>query len=126
MGTEWSILATDISDRVLNSAVQAIYPEDRLRHVSPARLKRHALRGEGDREGTVQMSPGLRERVRFGQLNLCAPIENLGPFDAIFLRNVLIYFDPPTKSAVVNRVFFARWLHELPGRGSRPACLAPR
>ena len=46
----------------------------------------------------------LRERVRFGQLNLCQPIEALGPFDVVFLRNVLIYFDGPTKSQVVDRV----------------------
>jgi chemotaxis protein methyltransferase CheR len=104
VGPDWSILATDISDRVLQSAVQAIYPEDRLRHVSPARLRRHVLRGEGESAGTVQMNPRLRERVRFGQLNLCSAIEDLGPFDAVFLRNVLIYFDPPTKSAVVDRV----------------------
>jgi chemotaxis protein methyltransferase CheR len=48
--------------------------------------------------------PKLRERVRFGQLNLCQPISGIGPFDVVFLRNVLIYFDPPTKSAVVDRV----------------------
>jgi chemotaxis protein methyltransferase CheR len=42
--------------------------------------------------------------VKFGQLNLCAPINGLGPFDVVFLRNVLIYFDPPTKVAVVDRV----------------------
>jgi len=50
------------------------------------------------------MAPKLRERVRFGQLNLCEPIDGLGPFDVIFLRNVLIYFDPPTKAAVVDSV----------------------
>ena len=49
----------------------------------------------------------LRERVQFGQVNLCQPIDGLGPFDVIFLRNVLIYFDPPTKNAVVDRVLGA-------------------
>lgn len=104
IGSDWSILGTDISDRVLQSAAQGIYPADRLRGVTPERLKRHCLRGEGESDGLVQISDKLRERVRFGQLNLCAPIENLGPFDVVFLRNVLIYFDPPTKSAVVDRV----------------------
>ncbi len=42
--------------------------------------------------------------MRFGQLNLCQPIDDIGPFDVIFLRNVLIYFDPPTKRTVVDRV----------------------
>ncbi|MBC7702087.1 CheR family methyltransferase [Aquabacterium sp.] len=100
----WSILGTDISDRVLRSASQAIYPEDRLRHVAPRRLKQYCLRGDGDAEGLVQIQPKLREHVRFGQLNLCRPIEDIGPFDVIFLRNVLIYFDAPTKREVVDRV----------------------
>jgi chemotaxis protein methyltransferase CheR len=104
IGTDWSILGTDISDRVLRSAMQAVYPQDRLRNVSPERLKRYCLRGEGDCEGLSQIHPKLRERVRFGQLNLCKPIEDIGPFDVIFLRNVLIYFDAPTKREVVDRV----------------------
>lgn len=104
IGDDWEILGTDISDRVLRSATQAVYPEDRLRHVSPARLKRYCLRGEGDAEGMVQMQERLRERVRFGRLNLCEPIEDLGPFDVVFLRNVLIYFDAETKRQVVDRV----------------------
>jgi chemotaxis protein methyltransferase CheR len=104
LGSDWSILGTDISDRVLRSAVEAVYPADRLRNVSAERLKRWCLRGDGASEGLVQISPKLRERVRFGQLNLCLPIEHLGPFDIVLLRNVLIYFDAPTKSAVVDRV----------------------
>lgn len=104
IGDGWSILGTDISDRVLRSAAQAVYPQERLRFVSPQRLKRYCLRGEGEAEGLVQMQPRLTERVRFGQLNLCQPIETLGPFDVVFLRNVLIYFDNETKRAVVDRV----------------------
>lgn len=104
IGADWSILGTDISDRVLQSATQAVFPAERLREVSPDRLKRHCLRGEAESEGLVMMQPKLTERVRFGQLNLCAPFDELGPFDVVFLRNVLIYFDPPTKSAVVDRV----------------------
>ena len=104
IGSDWSILGTDISERVLRSAVEAIYPQERLRHVPPDRLKRYCLRGSDASDGLVQMQPKLRERVSFGQLNLCQPIDNLGPFDAIFLRNVLIYFDAPTKKAVVERV----------------------
>ncbi|MDR7269258.1 chemotaxis protein methyltransferase CheR [Pelomonas saccharophila] len=104
IGADWSILGTDISERVLRSAVEAIYPEERLRHVTPERLKRYCLRGSEGSAGLVQMQARLREHVGFGQLNLCRPIEELGPFDAIFLRNVLIYFDAPTKQAVVERV----------------------
>ena len=104
IGSQWSILGTDISDRVLRTAMEAVYPAERLRNVTPERLRRHCLRGDGASEGMVQIQPKLRERVKFGQLNLCQPIEDIGPFDVIFLRNVLIYFDPPTKRAVVDRV----------------------
>jgi len=104
IGDDWSVLGTDISDRVLRSATTAIYPEDRLRHVTPERLRRYCLRGENESEGLVQMQDKLRRKVRFGQLNLCQPFEGIGTFDAIFLRNVLIYFDAPTKQAVVERV----------------------
>lgn len=104
IGKDWSILGTDISDRVLCSASQGVYPQDRLRAVSPERLKRYCLRGEGESEGLIQIQDSLRDHVRFGQLNLCAPIENLGPFDVVFLRNVLIYFDPPTKRTVIDSV----------------------
>ncbi len=104
IGGGWSILGTDISDRVLRSAGQAIFPQERLRYVTEDRRKRYCLQGEGESHGLVQIQPKLRERVRFGWLNLCRPIEELGPFDVIFLRNVLIYFDVPTKIAVVDRV----------------------
>ncbi len=100
----WSVLGTDISDRVLRAAQAAVYPADRLRHVPPALLRRYCLRGEGECEGLVQLRPELRERVSFGQLNLSEDFEPLGPFDAVFLRNVLIYFDARTRREVIARV----------------------
>ena len=104
VGPDWSILATDISHRVLLSAKEAVFPQDRLRAVTPERLKRYCLRGEGPAEGQVLLQDKIRQRVQFGQLNLCKPFAGLGPFDVIFLRNVLIYFDPATKVDVVDRV----------------------
>lgn len=104
IGPDWSILATDISHRVLLSAKEAIYPKDRLRAVTPERLRRYCLQGEGDAEGQSKIQDKLLSRVQFGQLNLCKPFSGLGPFDVIFLRNVLIYFDQATKIEVVDRV----------------------
>ena len=104
LGDDWSILGTDISDRVLQAASSAVFPEERLRDVSLERRRRYCLRGEGDAVGLVQVAPQLRSRLRFGWLNLTRPIEDLGPFDVVFLRNVLIYFDPDTKVEVVDRV----------------------
>ena len=99
----WSILGTDISHRVLLAAKAAIYPEDRLRNVSQERLKRYCLRGEGESAGQVLIQEKLRQQVHFGQLNLCQPYSGIGPFDVIFLRNVLIYFDTNMKRQVVDR-----------------------
>jgi len=104
IGQGWSILATDISHRVLLSAKAAVFPEDRLRAVSPEHLKRYCLKGEGESQGQVMLQDKIRNRVKFGRLNLCKPFAGLGMFDVIFLRNVLIYFDPPTKVDVVDRV----------------------
>lgn len=103
IGPDWSILATDISHRVLLSAKEAIFPEDRLRAVSPDRLKRYCLKGEGPAEGQIKIQDKLASKVSFGQLNLCKPYSGIGMFDVIFLRNVLIYFDTDTKVEVVDR-----------------------
>lgn len=101
---DWSVLGTDISDRVLRSASQGVFPNERLREVSPERLRRYFERGEGPAEGYSRVHERLRRHVSFGRLNLCQPIEDIGPFDIVFLRNVLIYFDAPTKAEVVERV----------------------
>ncbi len=100
----WSVLATDVSEKVLREAREAVFPSDRLRKVSQQQLKRYCLRGEGDAEGLVALREELASRVAFGLLNLCEPIDVPGPFDVIFLRNVLIYFDAATKAAVVEAV----------------------
>ena len=104
VGPDWSILATDISHRVLVAAKQGVYPADRMRHVDAERMRRHCLKGEGPAEGQIMVNKKVRDKVTFGQLNLCKPFEALGPFDVIFLRNVLIYFDNKTKVEVVDRV----------------------
>lgn len=104
IGPQWSILATDVSHRVLLSAKEAIFPQDRLREVSVERLRRYCLRGTGPNDGQILLQDKIRKRVQFGQLNLCKPFDGIGPFDVIFLRNVLIYFDQATKQEVIERV----------------------
>lgn len=100
----WRVLGTDISHSVLETARRAIYPLQRIDHLPPEYLRRFCLKGIGERAGTFRVSGELRTRVEFRHLNLLAPVGIDGPFDVIFLRNVLIYFDPPTKAAVVDRV----------------------
>jgi chemotaxis protein methyltransferase CheR len=101
---DWTVLGTDISHRVLVSAKEAVFPTDRFRHVSPERMRNYCLRGEGSSVGQVMLQRKIRDRVQFGQLNLCRPFPNLGMFDVIFLRNVLIYFDTDTRKTVIQNV----------------------
>jgi len=99
----WEVLGTDISHRVLEKAEAAVYPLERTDGIPPVLLKRYCLRGHGEYEGSLLVHRKLRERVQFQAANLNGPLPPLGRFDVIFLRNVLIYFDPETKRSVVRR-----------------------
>lgn len=104
IGADWSVLGTDISERALRSAAQALYPEDRLRHATTDRLKRYGLRGGNSSAGLVQMQASLRERVHFERHDLRAPLHGALGFDAIWLRQGLSYFDATTRHAVLAQV----------------------
>ena len=99
-----SIIATDIDTNVLNTAANGIYPIDRLNKMSKERARRFFLRGKGERAGLVRVRPELRQLISFRPLNLLASSWPLnGPFDAIFCRNVMIYFDKPTQAGILSR-----------------------
>jgi chemotaxis protein methyltransferase CheR len=100
----WQVLGSDISTRVLARARTGHYPMERARQVPPAYLKRYCLKGQGEHQGSLLVARALRERVRFQQINLNAQLPSMAPFDAIFLRNVMIYFSAETKRQVVRRV----------------------
>ena len=100
----WEVIGTDISTRVVERARAGHYPRERGERIPKEYLKRFCLRGIGRREGTLLVNPALRARVRFMQANLNTRLPDLGTFDVVFLRNVLIYFDSDTKRAVVERV----------------------
>lgn len=98
------VIATDIDTNVLATAANGVYALDRLEKMSPDRAKRFFLRGKGQQEGLVRVRPELRQMVTFKQLNLLAndwPVS--GPFDAVFCRNVMIYFDKPTQGKILTR-----------------------
>jgi chemotaxis protein methyltransferase CheR len=97
------ILATDLSPQALEVARRGEYPLDRLSGVSEARRNRWFLRGEGAYEGLACIHPRLRELVSIQPLNLLHEWPMRGPFDAIFCRNVVIYFDKPTKQKLFER-----------------------
>lgn len=103
-GTAWEIVASDISTRVLERARLGHYVMERAQQIPPAYLQRFCLKGKGEQEGTLLVERSLRARVRFLQVNLNATLPQLGAFDFVFLRNVLIYFNAETKRRVVQRV----------------------
>lgn len=105
MGPEgWEISASDISTRVLASAQRGLYPMERVRGMPPAFLKQYCLRGHGEYEGYLLIDKQLRDKVKFQQLNLMALPSEMRNFDVVFLRNVIIYFDAPTKLKVLRAI----------------------
>ena len=99
------IVATDLDTGVLAKAREGIYAAERISGLAPERIKRFFLKGKGAREGTVRVRPEVRALVEFLPLNLRTEgWEVNGPFDAIFCRNVLIYFDKPTQYQVLRRL----------------------
>lgn len=101
----WEIIGTDISSRVVAQAQRGQYPLERSTQIPPAMLSRFCLKGIGSQQGTFIMGDELRSRTRFSQRNLkSADLTSLGSFDIIFLRNVMIYFDVPTKRQIVTRL----------------------
>lgn len=98
------ILATDLDTSVLAKAKAGIYPMERLEKIPKDQLKKYFLRGKGVHEGYVMARPELRDLITFRQLNLLDnkwPIR--GPFDAIFCRNVMIYFDKSTQYKILQK-----------------------
>jgi chemotaxis protein methyltransferase CheR len=98
------ILATDIDTKVLETAANGIYLADRVANLSEQRLHRFFLRGKGTQSGHVRIRPELRALIDFRPLNLLAQAWSVkAPLDAIFCRNVMIYFDKPTQRKVLQR-----------------------
>ncbi|WP_430392088.1 CheR family methyltransferase [Dyella sp. 20L07] len=97
------ILATDLSPQALETARKGVYPIERLEGVSTERRRRWFLRGEGEYDQYACVHPRLRELVSILPLNLLHDWPMQGPFDAIFCRNVVIYFDKPTKQRLFQR-----------------------
>jgi chemotaxis protein methyltransferase CheR len=98
-----AILATDLSTAVLDRAARGQYDAERAASVPPA-LRQRYFDAEGDRHSqTYRIADRLRQKVRFARLNLMGSWPMRGPFDVIFCRNVMIYFDKPTQSRLVGR-----------------------
>lgn len=98
------IVASDIDTQVLQKAQAGVYGADRLEKVSEERRRRFFLRGSGERAGYVKVRPELQRLITFERINLLeSPWSIKGPFDAIFCRNVMIYFDKATQAKMLRR-----------------------
>jgi chemotaxis protein methyltransferase CheR len=96
---DFRILATDIDTAVIAKAAMGIYPESELSGLLPERARLFERGGDG----TIRIPPAVKDMVAFKPLNLIGPWPMKGPFDAVFCRNVAIYFDKPTQGEVFGR-----------------------
>ena len=98
------ILATDIDSQVLARATSGVYPDERIEGIAPGRQRRWFKRGTGVNAAKVKVVEDLQSLIAFRQLNLVdAAWPMRGPFDIIFCRNVVIYFDKPTQKKLFSR-----------------------
>jgi chemotaxis protein methyltransferase CheR len=103
--TPWEVVGSDISTQVLAKAATGHYSLARTEGIPPAFMAKYCLKGVRSHAGTFLIVPELRKRASFYQINLTQPVDaNIGDFEVIFLRNVMIYFDPETKAKVVNHL----------------------
>ncbi len=100
----WEIVGSDVSSRVLSTAKRGKYIMERIDGIPQRYLKKYCMKGFGPEEGSLLIDKSLRNNVSFTQVNLNRSLPDLGLFDVVFLRNILIYFEPKTKRQIVKRV----------------------
>jgi chemotaxis protein methyltransferase CheR len=99
---KWEIFGSDINSLVLEKAKKGLYQCLRIDAIPQNFLRKYCLKGEGQYEGFLLIDKKLQNKTRFSQINLTKPLPEVGLFDVIFLRNVLIYFDAKTKENIIR------------------------
>lgn len=102
---QFKLTASDIDSKVLASAAQGVYRLDNLKGLTQDRLQRFFMRGKDSNAGLIRVKPELRKAIEFLSVNLIRddwPFKE--PFDVVFCRNVMIYFDAPTQRKVLERI----------------------
>jgi len=103
-GFDYSVLATDISTRVLETAMRAVYEEEKIEPLPQPLKRKYLLRGKDRSSGLVRIVPEIRAKVRFRRLNFMdSDFGITDKFDIIFCRNVVIYFDRPTQEKLLSK-----------------------
>lgn len=100
----WEVYGSDINSQVVNVARRGLYPVKLAEEIPKEYLKTYCLKGVNQQEGQLKIDPALMGKVRFEIINLNEALPDVGMFDVIFLRNILIYFQQDTKRAVVARL----------------------
>jgi chemotaxis protein methyltransferase CheR len=104
---DYTILATDISTRVLSTATNGVYPLNQVRNLSKQIMKRHFQQGRGKWAQHVRLKREIRNLIKFQRFNLMEPFPKTDYFHVIFCRNVMIYFDRQIQQQVVNKFYDA-------------------
>jgi len=103
--TPWEVVGSDISTKVLAMAIAGHYSLARTEGIPTGYMHKYCLKGIRSHAGTFLIDPDLRKKTSFFQINLTHPVEaDIGEFEVIFLRNVMIYFDQETKAKVVHNL----------------------
>lgn len=103
---KWEIIGTDISSRVVDRAREGLYPLNEKNQIPTKYLREYCLKGVRAQAGKILIDDKLKERVNFSSINLNSNYwPDVGLFDVIFLRNVMIYFDNETKRQLINKMW---------------------
>lgn len=100
----WELLCSDVNRSVIEQAKVGIYPEARAKNIPQEYLTRFCRKGIGPQQGNIRVVAELRESVNFFTLNLHEKFPDIGKFDLVFLRNVLIYFENENKTKILDRI----------------------
>jgi chemotaxis protein methyltransferase CheR len=100
----FQLVSSDIDTQVLATAERGIYKADGIKGLSPERIQRYFMRGKGDNTGLMRVKPEMRKSMSFQSVNLIHELPFREPFDVVFCRNVMIYFDATTQRQVLERI----------------------
>jgi len=100
-----SILGTDISTKALKVAETGVFHKERVQSLPSGLVKKYFLKGDGNWQDYVKIKDRVKQFVQFRRVNLTEPFHFKEPFDCIFCRNVMIYFDKKTQTDLVNRFY---------------------
>ena len=100
----WEIFGTDINEDVLEKARDGLYPIEAAQKIPQRYLKKYCLKGVRSQEGKFTVIDELKKHITFEKFNLNEPFHDIGFFDVIFLRNVMIYFNMETKQKLIDRI----------------------